>query len=378
MEELEKVSQFLFYSTEEGTTSVQVIIDSNSETIWTTQKGMSKIFGVDRTSISKHLKNIFESGELVESVVCANSSHTTPHGAMEEKTQYTDVKLYNLDAIISVGYRINSTQATRFRIWATQILKEYLIKGFSLDDERLKQGNKLFGKDYFNELIERIREIRASERMLHEKITDLYRDCSADYDKNAKITTDFYASVQNRLHFAIHQHTAAELIKERADSTKPYMGLLSYKASKTGGKVLLSDTSVAKNYMTEKELKGLHRLVTMFLDYAEHFAEKKIIMNMSDWIGKLSKFLSFNEYPALNNKGNISSKLAKEFAKDEFAKFRIIQDKDYKSDFNNFAKDVQFKSLKKETETSYIEASKPQLSDFDKKMIIAGQKKPSK
>ena len=293
MNEIKISTQFLFYNTEDGKTSVQVIIDSDNETIWTTQKGMSEIFKISIQNISKHLKSIFESGELIENQTIQLKVERSDNQAINK------IAFYNLDAIIAVGYRVNSVQATKFRIWATQVLKEYLIKGFVLDDERLKQGNKVFGNDYFRELIERIREIRASERLFYEKITDLYRDCSEDYDAKSPITINFYKEVQNKFHYAIHQHTAAEIIKLRANSEKPFMGLMSYKNSKIGGKVLKSDVGTAKNYLTENEIKGLNRLVNMFLDYAENLAEKRVVSTMADWVKKLDAFLKFNEYGSL-------------------------------------------------------------------------------
>lgn len=351
-------SNFLFYNTEDGKTSVQVIVDNISETIWTTQKGMSEIFGVEVPAISKHLKNIFEEGELNELSVISKKETTATDG----KKYLTN--FYSIDAIIAVGYRVNSYKATKFRIWATTILKEYLIKGFALDDERLKQSNKIFGKDHFKELIERIREIRASERMFYEKITDLYKECSIDYDKDAKITLDFYAEVQNKLHFAIHGHTAAELIKERADSSKTHMGLTSFKAFKTGGKIIPADVKVAKNYLSENELSELNRVVSMYLDYAENIARKGQIMKMADWIEKLDSFLKFNEYPMLKGKGKISSDLAKKFALNEYSKFRVIQDKAYKSDFNRFIDVIKSGNLPIEKSTEKIEG----LSSFNKSL----------
>jgi hypothetical protein len=343
MNEIQISTQFLFYNTENGKISVRVIIDSENETIWTTQKGMSEIFGVETQTISYHLKKIFEYEELSENQVVQINFEKVDNKAFR-KAAY-----YNLDAIIAVGYRVNSIQATRFRIWATQVLKEYLIKGFVLDDERLKQGNKVFGNDHFKELIERIREIRASERLFYEKITDLYRDCSEDYDAKSPITINFYKEVQNKFHYAIHQHTAAEIIKLRANSEKPFMGLTSYKNSKNGGKVLKSDVGTAKNYLTENEIKGLNRLVNMFLDYAENLAEKRVVSTMADWVKRLDAFLIFYEYPLLTKLGKVSHDVAKRFAETEYAKFRIKQDKEYKSDFNKFVEDTAAGNIPIET-----------------------------
>ena len=326
---LDNPQNFLFYSSNDGKINVQVIVDSTKETIWTTQKGMAEIFGVGVPAISKHLSNIFEEKELVENSVISKMETTATDGKKYLTTFYT------LDAIIAVGYRVNSYQATQFRIWATRILKEYLVKGFALDDDRLKQGNKLFGKDFFKELVERIQEIRASERMFYEKITDIFRDCSVDYDKNSPLALKFYAAMQNKFHYASHLHTAPEVIYERADSTKPFMGLTSWKNQKSGGKIYKSDVVIAKNYLTEDEIKALNKLVNMFLDYAEHLAElKKGTYTMADWAKRLDMFLDFNEYPILTNAGKVKRDVANRFAETEYSKFRVIQDKEYKSDFN--------------------------------------------
>ncbi len=296
------------------------------ESFWLTQKRMAELFGVQRPAITKHLKNIFETRELVEDSVCSILEHTAADGKTY-RTQY-----YNLDAIIAVGYRVNSRQATQFRIWATQTLKEFIIKGFVLDDERLKQGQR-FGQDYFDELLERIREIRASERRFYQKITDIYAQCSADYDPHAEVTQTFYATVQNKLHWAIHGHTAAELIRERADSAKPHMGLKTWKNAPKG-KILKTDVNVAKNYLDEKELDELNHIVVMYLDYAELQAKKQRLMKMSDWVDKLDAFLRFNDYEILDNPGQVSAKVAKELAEKEYAAFRVEQDKAFESDFD--------------------------------------------
>lgn len=330
--QLQNQQNFLFYTDENGKTSVRVIVDNVNETIWVSQKGISEIFGTTPQNITTHLKNIYQEGELMFESTCKEILQVQKEGSRNVSRK---TLLYNLDAIIAVGYRINTNRATRFRIWATQILREYLIKGFALDDERLKQGNRIFGKDHFKELIERIQEIRASERLFYEKITDIFKDCSEDYDSNSQISQDFYAAMQNKFHYAIHQHTAPEIIKLRADSTKPYMGLTSWKNQKKGGKIYKSDVKIAKNYLSEEEIKGLNKLVNMFLDYAEHIAEqRKGTFTMADWANRLDLFLNFNEYPILTNAGTIRSEIAKRFAENEYSKFRVVQDREYKSDFN--------------------------------------------
>lgn len=361
---IDRTQNFLFYSSNDGKVNVQVIVDSVRDTIWTTQKGMAEIFGVGIPAISKHLKNIFEEGELDKYVVISKMETTTQHGAIEGKTQQNETTFYSLDAIIAVGYRVNSYKATQFRIWATRILKEYLIKGFALDDDRLKQGNNLFGKDFFKELIERIREIRASERMFYEKITDIFRDCSRDYDPKSPVSRDFYAAMQNKFHYAIHQHTAAEIIRGRADASKPYMGLTSWSNQKKGGKIYKYDVTTAKNYLSEEEIKGLNHLVNMFLDHAERMAEKgKGAYMMEDWVKRLDVFLNFNEYPILTNAGSVRSDIAKRFAETEYSKYRIIQDKEYKSDFNKLI-EASHNGLPIENEA----ASEEPLSQFDQSL----------
>lgn len=329
MDELDNQYSFLFYQGKDGVTKIQVFLDKEAETIWATQQGMSDIFGTTPQNITIHLKNIFQSGELQQVAVCKEFLHTGTDGKKYHK------KFYNLDAIISVGYRINSSQATRFRIWATQVLKEYMIKGFALDDERLKQGKNAFGKDYFDELLERIREIRASERLFYQKVTDIYAT-AIDYDKNAAITQLFFKTVQNKLEYAVTKNTAAEIIKTRADSNKPNMGLTTWKNAKTGGKILKSDVSVAKNYLSENEITELNRIVNMYLDYAENLAKKGKAMTMKDWVEKLDAFLKFNEYEILKDAGSISAEIAKTFAEDEYSKFRVIQDREYVSDYDRF------------------------------------------
>lgn len=333
-----KESEIILYTTPQG--DVKIEIHFQEETFWLSQQKMAELFDVDRSTISRHLKNIFKEGELDEKVVCAEIAHTTLHGAIEGKTQKTTTKFYNLDAIISVGYRVNSYNATQFRIWATKTLREYIIKGFVMDDKRLKQG-KNFGKDYFDELLERIRSIRASERRFYQKITDIYAQASIDYDANAPVTRKFFQTVQNKLHWAITGKTAAEIIRLRADAQKPNMGLTTWKHAPEG-KILKSDTQIAKNYLEEDEIKSLERIVTMYLDYAENQAERQIPMKMKDWVEKLDAFLQFNDYEVLQDAGKVTAAVAKQLAEEEYKKFAPIQDKEYLSDF-----DKEIKKLKK-------------------------------
>ena len=328
MEEDSGKAEIIIYTSPQGNVKIEVFL--KDETVWLTQKKMSELFGVDRTVITKHLGNVFQEGELVENSVSANFAHTADDG----KTYNTN--FYNLDAIISVGYRVNSEKATQFRIWATKTLKEYIIKGFVIDDERLKNGPK-FGKDCFEELLERIREIRASERRFYQKITDIYAQCSIDYDSSADITRNFYATVQNKLHWAISEQTAAEIITNRVSADKPNIGLTTWKNSPEG-KILKSDVSIAKNYLTEKELSELNLIVNMYLDYAELQTQKQISMKMKDWIEKLDAFLKFNEYQILNDAGKISHEIAKKLAEEEYEKFRVVQDKTFESDFDKQTK----------------------------------------
>ena len=338
MNQLPQEAEVLLYSTNDGAVKIDVL--AQDDTLWLTQKRMAELFQVDRTVITKHLKNIFESGELDENSVCAKFAHT----GTDNKTYQT--KYYNLDAIIAVGYRVNSKQATQFRIWATNTLREFIIKGFVIDDERLKNGQH-FGKDYFDELLEKIREIRASERRFYQKITDIYAECSADYDPKSNITKTFYSTVQNKLHWAIHGHTAAEIVKERANSQEPNMGLTTWKNAPKG-KILKSDVSVAKNYLTEKELDELNHIVVMYLDYAELQAKKQRLMKMSDWVEKLDAFLRFNDYEVLDNLGKVSARVAKAVAETEYEKYRIEQDKLYRSDFDELIEAGRnLKNLKK-------------------------------
>ncbi len=319
-----KESDFLFYSGPDGNLHIEVFYAG--ENIWLTQAKMSELFGVDRTVISKHLSNIFESGELSEA-----SNVQKVHVAHSTKP----VSYYNLDVIISVGYRVNSAQATQFRIWATGTLRDFMIKGYALDTDRLKNGTH-FGKDYFDELLEKIREIRASERRFYQKITDIYATAS-DYDPQSETTKEFYATVQNKLHWAIHGKTAAELVASSVDATKPNMGLRTWKNSPKG-KILKTDVSVGKNYLDEKQIKELERVVTMYLDYAENQAGRGRIMTMADWASKLDSFLQFNEYQILNDPGKISNVAAKKIAEKEYEKYRPIQDKLFESDFDREVK----------------------------------------
>ena len=308
--------QFILYNLPDEGGKVQVII--RDETLWCTQKAMSQLFGVDRTVISKHLKNIFESSELQQDSVCAKFAHTAEDGKIYN-TQF-----YNLDAVISVGYRVNSLQATRFRQWATKILNEYIKKGFVLDDDRLKQGETVFGQDYFQELLERIRSIRASERRIWQKITDIYAECSVDYDKNSPTTHDFYAMIQNCFHYAIIGQTAAEIVYHNADHTKEHMGLTTWKNS-PNGRILKSDVIVAKNYLQEKEIKDLELAVSAFFDYIENIIRRRNTFNMEQFAGSVTKFLSFMDYQILPDKGRISAAQAKAKAEQEYYIFNRTQ-----------------------------------------------------
>ncbi|ASS49937.1 MAG: cell filamentation protein Fic [Candidatus Fluviicola riflensis] len=336
---LENTQNFLFYANPNGKDTIQVVVDEKNETVWTTQKGMSELFEVDRTVVTKHLKNIYAEGELHKVSTSAKIALVQKEGDREVSRE---VEYYNLDAIISVGYRVNSQSATRFRIWATGVLREYLVKGFVIDDDRLKQGESLFNKDYFDELIDRIREIRASERRFYLKITDIYEQCSIDYKKDTELTQKFFRTVQNKLHWAITGKTAAQLIAERVDSSKPNMGLQTWRNS-PNGKILKSDVSVAKNYLIEKEIKELERIVTMYLDYAENQANRKIPMKMKDWISKLDAFLEFNEYQILADAGSVKQEVARSLAENEYDKFRIVQDSTFVSDFEKQTKNISAK-----------------------------------
>lgn len=320
-------SNILLYKTKQGETRVEVIF--NSETFWMSQKRMADLFGVDVRTINYHLGQIYESGELTKEATIRKFGIVQSEGDRDVERA---PMFYNLDAIIAVGYRVNSYQATQFRIWATSVLKEMIVKGFVLDDERLKQG-KHFGKDYFDDLLERIREIRASERRYYQKITDVYAECSADYDPKAETTQLFFKMVQNMIHWAVTHQTAAEIIYSRADAEMPHMGLTTWKNA-PDGRVQKSDTIVAKNYLSDKEVTALNRLSTAFLDVAELSAERQMIMTMADWKKQLDDFLTLYEYDKLDGAGSISAEQAKEKAYAEYDKFRLIQDKDYLSDFD--------------------------------------------
>ena len=318
-------AEFLIFTNQAKENGIEVRVQN--ETIRLSQKLMAILFDCSTDNISLHLKNIFNDGELDPDSVTEEFSVTASDG----KNYRT--KHYNLDAFIAVGYRINTKRATAFRQWATNILRDYAIRGYIIDKERMKNG-AFFNQNYFNSLLEEVREIRASERLFYQKITDIYAT-AFNYDPHSQITLDFFATVQNKLHFAIHHHTAAELIMKRANSEKEHMGLTSWKNS-PGGKILKSDVSIAKNYLTEKELHSFDRIVSMYLDYAELQAERHIPMSMEDWEKKLNAFLNFNEYDLLHNIGTVSAQVAKAFAETEFEKYRIIQDKLFKSDFDSF------------------------------------------
>jgi hypothetical protein len=321
----EGFNEILLYTTPNGNVKVEIYLQN--ETIWLTQQKIADLFGVERSVVTKHLKNIFETNELNADSVSAKIAHTAADGK-NYPTQF-----YNLDAIISVGYRVNSSQATAFRIWATERLKEYIIKGFTMDDERLKNPNNIFGKDYFEEQLARIRDIRSSERRFYQKITDIYSQCSADYSSENDITQKFFATVQNKLHWAITGQTAAELIAARVDSTKENMGLTTWKNAPKGS-IRKTDAGIAKNYLNEKELNGLNRIVTMYLDFAENQARKGAVMYMKNWVEKLDAFLQFNEEVVLKHQGKVSHEVALALAENEFEKYRIAQDKLLVSDFD--------------------------------------------
>lgn len=324
-------SEVILYTTPKGAIKIEILFEN--ETFWLTQKKLAELFSVEVNTINYHLKEIFKTKELEENSVIRKIRIT----ANDRKKYMTN--FYNLDAIIAVGYRVNSYSATQFRIWATNTLKEFIIKGFVLDSERLKQG-KNFGEDYFDELLEKIREIRASERRFYQKITDIYAQGSIDYDPKAPQTQLFYQTVQNKLHWAITGYTASEIISKRANANLPNMGLTSWKNAPKG-KILKSDINIAKNYLTEKELKDLEEIVSMYLDYAENQAKRKILMKMNDWIQKLDSFLSFNEYGVLKDAGKVSAEVAKQLALKEYSKFSIIQDKTYISDFDLLIKESE-------------------------------------
>lgn len=322
--------EILLYSLPEGKATIEVFFED--ETFWLSQKKMAELFNVTVPTINEHLRNIFNTNELAEESVIRKFLITAGDGK-KYNTQF-----YNLDAIIAVGYRVNSIEATRFRIWSTRTLREFIIKGFLLDDERLKQG-KNFGKDYFEELLERIREIRASERRFYQKITDIYAQCSIDYDPGSELTVKFYKTVQNKLHWAVTGKTAAEIIYKRADATKPNMGLTTWKHA-PDGKILKNDVCIAKNYLQEEEISELNRVVSMYLDYAENQARRNIAMSMADWVKKLDAFLQFNDYDTLKDGGSVSHEIAKKLAEEQYEQYRIVQDRTFESDFDKMTQGI--------------------------------------
>ena len=333
---MDREVQFLLYNMPEDSGKVQVVI--KDETIWCTQKAMAQLFGVGVPAVSKHLKNIFDEGELSPEMTISKMETVINRGKRGEVNEFID--FYNLDAIIAVGYRVSSLKATRFRQWATTILNEYIRKGFAMDDERLKQGTALFGKDYFRELLERVRSIRASERRIWQQITDIYAECCIDYDRNAKTTRDFYAMVQNRFHYAITGQTAAEIIYTKADHTKEHMGLTTWNNA-PDGRVLKSDVSIAKNYLQEKEIRQLERTVAGYFDYIEDLIERENTFNMEQFAASINEFLTFRRYQILPDKGKISAAQAKKKAEEEYALFDPTQqiDSDFDKEVRKMLKD---------------------------------------
>ena len=336
--ELVKQISYVLYNADEEEVKVNALL--KDESIWLTQKSMAELFDVNVPAVSKHLKNIFEEGELDEEVVVSKMEITTKHGAIEGKTQTVLTNFYNLDAIISVGYRVNSAKATKFRIWATNVLKEYIKKGFVMDDERLKQGENVFGKDYFRELLERVRSIRASERRIWQQITDIFAECSIDYDKNSEITKQFYATVQNKFHFAITGQTAAEIVYDKADHKKENMGLTTWKNS-PDGRILKSDVNIAKNYLSEKQIRQLERAVSGYFDYIEDLIEREIPFNMEQFAASVNEFLEFRKYDILEGNGRISRNKADEKAFSEYEIFNKTQKID--SDFDKMIRRIEEK-----------------------------------
>ncbi len=314
--------KFLLYNADQEGISVDALI--RDESIWLTQKAMAELFSIDKSGISRHLKNIFESGELDEKVVVAKIATTTRHGAIPDKEQNSPTNYYNLDAIISVGYRVDSIRATHFRKWATGVLKEYMIKGFAMDDERLKQGKTAFGKDYFRELLDRVRSIRASERRIWQQVTDIYAECSIDYDSTAPTTKEFYAMVQNKFHYAIVGQTGAEIVHSHADHTKENMGLMTWKHA-PGGRILKSDVTVAKNYLDEKQIRQLERTVSGYFDYIEDLIERENSFTMEQFAQSVNEFLAFRRYDILPDKGKVSHKAAEAKAFAEYDIFNKTQ-----------------------------------------------------
>lgn len=333
-----KEIQFLIYSTPKEDVKIEAVV--KDETLWLTQKAMAELFGVKVPAISKHLKNIFEEGELEESVTISKMETVVNRGFRGEVSEMVD--FYNLDAIISVGYRVNSAKATHFRIWATKVLKEFIQKGFVLDDERLKQGKTAFGKDYFRELLERVRSIRASERRIWQQITDIFAECSIDYDRNSAVTKEFYAMVQNKFHYAITGQTAAEIIYNKADHTKDNMGLTTWKYA-PDGRILKSDVVVAKNYLEEKEIRQLERAVTGYFDYIEDLIERENTFNMKEFADSVNEFLSFRRYDILKDKGRISRIQAENKAEAEYDEFNKSQKiiSDFDMEIKNITKKLE-------------------------------------
>ena len=328
-------NEILLYTTPNGKVKVEIYLQN--ETIWLTQQKIADLFGVDRSVVTKHLINIYKEAELSKEATCAKIAQVQTEGSREVTRP---IEFYNLDVIISVGYRVNSSQATAFRIWATERLKEYIIKGFTMDDERLKNPNNIFGKDYFEEQLARIRDIRSSERRFYQKIADIYSSCSADYSKDTDTTKTFYATVQNKLHWAITGQTAAELISSRVDSAKENMGLATWKNAPLG-KIRKTDVGIAKNYLNEKELNGLNRIVSMYLDFAELQSSRGVVMYMKDWVKKLDAFLQFNETAILKDVGRVTHEVALALAEKEFEKYCIVQDKLLESDFDKAVKKLK-------------------------------------
>jgi len=337
----DEITEFLLYTSPNGDVKVEAFL--HNENIWLTQKRIAELFGKGRSTITEHLQNIFNEGELHEDLVSREFRHTTQHGAIAGKKQINPVKFYNLDAILSVGYRVNSKQATQFRIWASKILKEYVIKGFAMDDERLKNG-QYFGKDYFQELLERVRSIRASERRIYLQITDIFAECSIDYKKSSQMAKDFFATVQNKFHFAITGQTAAEIVYKKVDAKKEKMGLLSWKSSPKG-RILKSDTMIAKNYLEEAEIKKLERTISAYFDYIENQIEKRNTFTMEKLAESVNKFLEFNDFKVLDGKGKISQEKAEKKAFTEYDEFNKTQKID--SDFEKRIEKLSGKKNKK-------------------------------
>ncbi|MCR4566351.1 MAG: virulence RhuM family protein [Bacteroidales bacterium] len=341
MNDIQNNSQeFVFYTSEDGTLKVQVVVDPITETIWATQAAIAELFQVDNSGISRHINNIYATGELSQQATVAKFATVVNRGFRGEVVE--DVRYYNLDMIISIGYRVNSQRATRFRQWATKVLKEFMIKGFALDDERLKSGGNLFGKEYFDELLERVQEIRASERLFYQKLTDMLM-VSEDYDPSSKEVRDIFAFLQNKLEFAVIGNTSAEIIVNRVDAQKPNCGLLSWKDRAKGGKIQYSDTTIAKNFMTHEELSELTTLVNLCLDSAEIKIKRQQHIKMADWIEMFNAQLQIHGYEILSGKGAVSADKAKQIAKEQWLKFRPVQDATFKSDFDKLVEATQKK-----------------------------------